>query len=538
MDARERRKFRKTVLNSSKQSVKSTSSNVEENISNYDKQLESSSKRNNIPYHNENMDPNTCSQFQHTNLPHSSSDLTITNPLSDSPNEYLDHGDESVICECCDAKLWKDEALREKKCGMKTIYSLCCLHGKVQLPKKKEMGTSYVNRFRCADSKSKYFMKNIRRNNSMFSFTSMGGKYDTSINSGNAPYIYRLNGQNYHRMGSLLPPDGRKPKFSQLYIYDTKNEVSNRHSSFSEKQEASASNSDSLDIEIIQYLKNILDAKNVLVKSCRIARDCFDCYLDVKLKLRLIGKREKDGRTYNLPTASEVAALIVGDDGGTIEKSDIIVQYQTGYLQAISELHHSYLPLQYTLLFSYGEDGYRLDIPRREQKVLRCETYDAPCNVQEQGEWDVSNIGQRVILPYSFTGRAWYMMQNYLDAMSLCKWYGYPDLFLSMTCNPKWPEVRRFVKDTCLNPEDSPDILCRLFKIKLDAFIRELKENELFGKIQAAWLALQSYMSVYCWTENWGTAHMILSALGCPSRQQPLTALKHVTGRSKIPPSL
>ncbi|XP_024961843.1 uncharacterized protein LOC112502220 [Cynara cardunculus var. scolymus] len=46
-------------------------------------------------------------------------------------------------------------------------------------------------------------------------------------------------------------------------------------------------------------------------------------------------------------------------------------------------------------------------------------------------------------------------------------------------------EIGRFVKDTRLNPEDMPDILCRLFKIKLDALIKKLKDNELFGKIQA-----------------------------------------------------
>ncbi|XP_024964284.1 uncharacterized protein LOC112504568 [Cynara cardunculus var. scolymus] len=142
------------------------------------------------------------------------------------------------------------------------------------------------------------------------------------------------------------------------------------------------------------------------------------------------------------------------------------------------------------LLQQFIVDGYtmieseRLHYIRKQQKVLRCEIYDTPCNVQEQGEWDVSNIGQHVILPSSFTGGARYMMQNYLHAMSLCKWYGYLDLFLTMTCNPKWPEVRRFVKDTCLNTEDRPNILCRLFKIKLDALIRELKENEFFGKIQ------------------------------------------------------
>jgi hypothetical protein len=60
----------------------------------------------------------------------------------------------------------------------------------------------------------------------MFSFNSMGGKVNSLINKGSAPFVFRLSGQNYHSIGSLLPPDGSKPKFSQLYIYDT--EVANR----------------------------------------------------------------------------------------------------------------------------------------------------------------------------------------------------------------------------------------------------------------------------------------------------------------------
>jgi hypothetical protein len=56
----------------------------------------------------------------------------------------------------------------------------------------------------------------------------MGGKVDSSINRGNAPFVFRLSGENYHCIGSLLPPDGSEPKFSQLYIYDTDNEVANR----------------------------------------------------------------------------------------------------------------------------------------------------------------------------------------------------------------------------------------------------------------------------------------------------------------------
>ena len=81
-----------------------------------------------------------------------------------------------------------------------------------------------------------------------------------------------------------------------------------------------------------------------------------------KYKIRLIDTRERDGRDYNLPTANEVAALIVGDFDSSTNQRDIILHMQEGGLNRISELHPSYLALQYPLLFPYAEDGYRTDI--------------------------------------------------------------------------------------------------------------------------------------------------------------------------------
>ncbi|XP_076929594.1 uncharacterized protein LOC143594074 [Bidens hawaiensis] len=211
-----------------------------------------------------------------------------------------------------------------------------------------------------------------------------------------------------------------------------------------------------------------------------MARDCFQSNPHVDLKLRHIAKRNKDGRTYNLPTASEVAALVVGDIDTSLEPRDIIVKTKEGFLQRIKELHPSYVPLQYRIIFIYGNDCYRIDIPHRDvsgsnttktrlcimreffcymiqdrlnhfslilqsrrlfqqslvdaytmieserlffihnqQKKLRCETYENLRFVQNQGKNDQSTVGQRVILPSSFTGSARYMLQNYLDAMSL-----------------------------------------------------------------------------------------------------------------------
>ncbi|XP_076903094.1 uncharacterized protein LOC143558053 [Bidens hawaiensis] len=114
------------------------------------------------------------------------------------------------------------------------------------------------------------------------------------------------------------------------------------------------------------YHQDMLDSQNPLVKSYRIARDCFQQNPDLDLKLRIIGTRRGDARTYNLPTTSEVAALIVDDIGDAVDKRDIIVTTQSGSLKRISELHPSYVPLQYPIFFLYGDDGYSIDILHRD----------------------------------------------------------------------------------------------------------------------------------------------------------------------------
>ena len=79
------------------------------------------------------------------------------------------------------------------------------------------------------------------------------------------------------------------------------------------------------------------------------------------------------------------------------------------------------------------------------------------------------------------------MKQHYYDAMALCKYHGFPDIFITFTCNPKWPEVTRYLKKYNLTTEDRSEILCRVFKMKLDNLIGELtkKNCSLFGHVAA-----------------------------------------------------
>lgn len=79
--------------------------------------------------------------------------------------------------------------------------------------------------------------------------------------------------------------------------------------------------------------------------------------------MRLIGKRSKDARMYNLPSISEVAVIIIGNLDNSCGERDILVDSKSGKLQCINDLNSTYLQLQYPLLFPYGEDGYIEEIP-------------------------------------------------------------------------------------------------------------------------------------------------------------------------------
>ncbi len=59
----------------------------------------------------------------------------------------------------------------------------------------------------------------------------MGANLDTSVAQlGN--YTYRLRGELYHRMGSLLLQPGEARKFAQLYISDPYAELDGRMGNF------------------------------------------------------------------------------------------------------------------------------------------------------------------------------------------------------------------------------------------------------------------------------------------------------------------
>ncbi|GJV87177.1 hypothetical protein Tco_1531115 [Tanacetum coccineum] len=165
------------------------------------------------------------------------------------PVTYHNIGHPSHQCRNCGATMWYEEREVKAKHTANPTFSLCCQGGKMLLPRFKDAPPPLNHLLNHSDASTAKFRDHIRVYNSMFSFMSFGAKIDHFINTGRGPYTFRINGQKYHRMGSLLPQADMHPKFAQLYFFDTQNELKNRTSAFIDKE-----TSDGVDEQIVASL--------------------------------------------------------------------------------------------------------------------------------------------------------------------------------------------------------------------------------------------------------------------------------------------
>jgi len=76
------------------------------------------------------------------------------------------------------------------------------------------------------------------------------------------------------------------------------------------------------------------------------------------------------------------------------------------------------------------------------------------------------------------------MAQLYQDSMAIVHQYGKPDLFITMTYNPKWEEIVSALKpDKIAN--DRPDLVTRVFVSKLRHLLDKLLKKGIFGGVVA-----------------------------------------------------
>ncbi|XP_073122002.1 uncharacterized protein [Henckelia pumila] len=252
----------------------------------------------------------------------------------------------------------------------------------------------------------------------------------------------------------------------------------------------------------------------------------------------IIKEQQPNQRQYNLPTTSQVAAVIVDNECPyNLSSRDIIVQGIGGHLMNIQDIVGYYDPLQYPLLLSYGTYGWdtnsrnidgtrvtclnyytymlqirenssslllrggrifqqyvvdnyvkiethRLRWIRTNQHNIRSDLYQGLQDCLDGGENNAGNVGHKIVLPSTFVGSPCDMYQRYQDAMALVQTYGKPDLMLTMTCNPNWHEIKEQLLPG-QSPQDRPDLITRIFKLKFEEFKKDVVDRGVIGRVRS-----------------------------------------------------
>lgn len=249
-----------------------------------------------------------------------------------------------------------------------------------------------------------------------------------------------------------------------------------------------------------------------------------------------------DRRYHNKPAAGQIAVLMPGDGSQTVERRDVLLTTQQGCMKRINEMHPSYDPLQYVLLFPTGDLGYHFNINNNRgtnssgiaktvscreyyayrlmwrdseeniilkgrrlfcqylvdmyakveterllwhklhQKEIRAELYQGLLDSVQAGDTNAANIGRRVVLAPSFTGGPRQMHKTFQDSMAIVRKFGKPSLFITFTGNPQWLEIKRELL-TGQTPNDRPDLLCRVFHQKNKEFHDDFFIKNVFGHV-------------------------------------------------------
>ncbi|KAE9523332.1 hypothetical protein AGLY_016280 [Aphis glycines] len=392
---------------------------------------------------------------------------------------------------------------------------ICCNNGKVQLPSFEYLPEPLNSLLMDRNPHHNHFTDLTRKYNGYFQMTSFG--VNKIVTEGFMP-TFKVQGQVYHLVGSLMHKPDQNAQFLQIYfVSEDEREIRSRCANFPDVKPG-----------LVKQSQSMLHEKNSYVKQFKttIARR--------KLNNAHVGR-------FNAPTQNEIA-LIIGSQ--KFENKDIVLQSHDNKLQCISEIHRAYDALQYPLMFCHGEDGYSINIPlcnpttklplekkvsaasfyayrimirqgevnhilyfrsffsqflidifakieterlnciRNHQKQVRAENYIHLKDAVGSNDVNATDLGQIVVLPSSFTGGPRYMHERTQDAMTYFRVHGHPDLFITFTCNPTWKDIIDALFSG-QKPHDRHDIIARVFHIKVKKLMALLTKGKLFGDISA-----------------------------------------------------
>lgn len=126
----------------------------------------------------------------------------------------------------------------------------------------------------------------------------------------------------------------------------------------------------------------------------------------------------------------------------------------------------------------------RLEWLRKNQDEVHVDSYKGVHDVQNRAEREKATVERLVILPSSFIGSPRAMKRGYQDTMCICTKFGKLTYFITVTCKPTWVDIITSIP-TYIQAFNRSDIIARVFYLTVKEIYKDMKEREVFGKVQA-----------------------------------------------------
>lgn len=435
----------------------------------------------------------------------------------------------SAICEFCNAFHWIEEVASGT-----TLFEVCCKKGDITLDRLLSPPPYLKSLLEEQGPEGRDFRRQIRGYNNALAFTSVSYNKDTRTNLSVGIQSFCIHGELFHYQGSVVPEPGETPAFAQLFFYDPDYATNVRCARNTRLNRSLLLQLTTMLTDINPFIRIYKTARE------RLANQSQNLRILLNPQIRLVVESGADRRRENLPTSDEVAVIIPDE---TAEQScrDILLAVRnpgrnSPALTRVNVTHAAYMPLHYVLLFPHGDLGWHygltihgnhrtvqrlqqrefyrfrlhvrngeyptlfyaqrlfqqyivdafascesttLDWLRRHQDKIRADVYSGLADTLIRQDADPAQLGRRFVLPSSFVGSDRFMQQMFQDSMAIVRHFGKPDLFITFTANPRWPEIVNNLY-TGQQATDRPDLIARVFRLKVKALLAELKNN-LFG---------------------------------------------------------
>ena len=420
----------------------------------------------------------------------------------------------------------------------------CCSDGKVILTPFPRPPEELVKLWTGSDSHSKLLRKHSREINNAVCLSSIQVK-EKKFNGFHPSII--IQGKVVHRAGALLPADGEAPKFAQVYVHDPALESTHRFANLHIPNSISSVQKLQLK-EILNTIQEIMHQHNPFIADFKQILE-FDEETLAGGKIVITAKKPSNehARRYNLQTNLQEVSILTNEEpfdlvlqkrgGGLQTVSDLnpkgmalhfsllfpfgtygwdpstkhadgirrvtTREFFAYHIQVRNTDNENYLHMACRLFQEWICMGYisvenqRLNYQRQNQKALRADTYK---NVRQAVEERIREAGARAdgmyaddhqqpstgrkILASSYTGSPRWYNKHFQDGMAIVREFRKPDFFITMTTNPNWSEIEAELLPG-QTPQDRPELVARVFKLKCDQLMNDLVHGQVLGKVVA-----------------------------------------------------